>query len=232
MIGPGGINWSSPDGRFNSKRTFATLRKKATEHWAGINGIERIDRINVFQRSSEIATGPGAIVGVSSGGISPEKCVRRNPNGRLSTPCPLCVEYVIASCEAEVIDSLTYSAGDSLPIPTKLDERPLDADAPSAAYSTAWLRLIRGGSTNRGSTASHGIGIETIRTSARLAAGPGSLEKVTTCALESDLASYSGLASISDIVNPLQGLRDGTRCRPLPRGFPLSIAEPSLSARI
>jgi FHS family L-fucose permease-like MFS transporter len=26
-----------------------------------------------------------------------------------------------------------------LPIPTKLDERPLDADAPSAAYSTAWL---------------------------------------------------------------------------------------------
>src|ERR1017187_4066181 len=66
-------------------------------------------------------------------------CVRRNPNTRLSTPCPLCVEYVIASCEAEVIDSLTYSAGDSLPIPTKLDERPLDADAPSAAYSTAWL---------------------------------------------------------------------------------------------
>ena len=26
-----------------------------------------------------------------------------------------------------------------MPIPTKLDERPLDEDAPSAAYSTAWL---------------------------------------------------------------------------------------------
>ena len=26
-----------------------------------------------------------------------------------------------------------------MPIPTKLDERPLDADAPSAAHSTAWL---------------------------------------------------------------------------------------------
>jgi hypothetical protein len=37
MTGNGGIYWSSADQRPNSKRTFATLRKKTTEHWAGIN---------------------------------------------------------------------------------------------------------------------------------------------------------------------------------------------------